>query len=1254
MGVRGEHGEPVAIIGMACRFPGAGDPAEFHDLTVAGRSSFEPTAGLDGRPLHAALLEDWAVPFSDISGSGAGAGEDLGPVQKLAAETAALALADAGLREAAGTSRTGLIIASSAPGVCEQVREQFGVASGGPYPDAAYHSSMHAVAGAASALQAGLVDLAVAGGVELGINLAWLARQAQAGALGTDEMRVYAADPAGLLPGEGCGMVVLVRAADARAAGVPVYAELTGWSTVPTTARRSAGAPGPVAAGPDAGGRGAGSRGAGSPGAGSAGAGSPGAGSPGAGSPGAGSPGAGSPGAGSPGAGGPHAGGPALAQAGLLRAYERAGVDPADIQLIEGTGMGTADADAAEIEAFAQLRQGSQAAAALGAVSSCIGYTKAAAGVASLVKVASAMAAGTVPPGPGCVRPHPVIESGDARLRWPEHAEPWPDGNAGTLGNQGPRLAAVNSLGTADPAELAGLMGSQASGWGPATPRGSEGVHLVLRRDGQTRHAAGRRRRAATETVAPAAPGRHITAPRPPATTPAARSQAHAAPAQATSHETQAAPTQAQTTPPEAEMAPAETHAASPETQAAPSAAEAPTAPFEAEAQEAPPSEGRDGHNADLGMTRLPQPGAAQISRTIPPEGLGMPEELEGPQGLESPQELEPPQELERPAAEEGPPRFLGAPSQANGVPAQAQAIPAQGHWVPAQAQATPPQASAETAQAQATPAQGAPVSARPVLAGRMRGMSPQVRELLPRVLAGLSRLPVGPQDSPAPSWPDERDVQAARDETVRARAGRAGAGEIGAAQAGTAPLLPQRVPGRTFAVRAVEHPTVFALCGADPGELAARLDIIAGSATVLSATELSELARQLAVGTAAAGAELAASGHGGLGGGRAGGPGDGPGLLRVGLVAGTPQQLAAEAGQAAQLLRANGPGAIAAGPEVRISAGAGGSVVLLFPGRVDSAAGQSMQLVTSLQALDTLETLDVHPVAAVGYGLGGEIAALAWAGCLPETEAARLVALCGQTLRSCACGPAAMARVSADAETAQALCAPGLAIASGQLHICAYEGPSVHVLTGPAAGICEMARRARELAIPVEMLNAASSLHSPAMSRCAAPLRGVLAGTCFAPPRRRLFSTVTGRLLMPQDDIARQLTQMVSLPVLFSQAMSAAAEGADLIVAAAPPDAVLTGQAAGYGVPAVSIPASTRPGHIDATLAQALAALFTAGAVTDLTPFLAPARPLGTAPWDTLASKTVPRMRMAEPDAPQAAGAGNGMSERTAARSEN
>jgi hypothetical protein len=47
---RGDRGESVAIIGMACRFPGARDPAEFHDLAVAGRDMFQPVAALPGRP----------------------------------------------------------------------------------------------------------------------------------------------------------------------------------------------------------------------------------------------------------------------------------------------------------------------------------------------------------------------------------------------------------------------------------------------------------------------------------------------------------------------------------------------------------------------------------------------------------------------------------------------------------------------------------------------------------------------------------------------------------------------------------------------------------------------------------------------------------------------------------------------------------------------------------------------------------------------------------------------------------------------------------------------------------------------------------------------------------------------------------------------------------------------------------------------------------------------------------------------------
>jgi hypothetical protein len=70
---RGDHGESAAIIGMACRFPGARDPAEFHDLAVAGRDMFQPVAALPGRPLRAALTQALAALFT------AGALTDLTP-----------------------------------------------------------------------------------------------------------------------------------------------------------------------------------------------------------------------------------------------------------------------------------------------------------------------------------------------------------------------------------------------------------------------------------------------------------------------------------------------------------------------------------------------------------------------------------------------------------------------------------------------------------------------------------------------------------------------------------------------------------------------------------------------------------------------------------------------------------------------------------------------------------------------------------------------------------------------------------------------------------------------------------------------------------------------------------------------------------------------------------------------------------------------------------------------------------------------
>src|SRR2546430_17099806 len=96
----GNQGVTVAIIGMACRFPGARDPAEFHDLAVAGRAMFQPAAALPGRPLRAAVLDDWSVPpipADDPLGGGLRP-QGLGPVPELGAGMTAPGLADAGVR----------------------------------------------------------------------------------------------------------------------------------------------------------------------------------------------------------------------------------------------------------------------------------------------------------------------------------------------------------------------------------------------------------------------------------------------------------------------------------------------------------------------------------------------------------------------------------------------------------------------------------------------------------------------------------------------------------------------------------------------------------------------------------------------------------------------------------------------------------------------------------------------------------------------------------------------------------------------------------------------------------------------------------------------------------------------------------------------------------------------------------------------------------------------------------------------------
>jgi enediyne polyketide synthase len=113
--------------------------------------------------------------------------------------------------------------------IAGRVCNYFDFGAGGYTVDGACSSSLLAIIAAARSLVAGEADFVLAGGIDLSLDPFELVGFARLGALAHGEMRVYDREPTGFLPGEGCGVVALMRTADARAAGVRSYAEISGW-----------------------------------------------------------------------------------------------------------------------------------------------------------------------------------------------------------------------------------------------------------------------------------------------------------------------------------------------------------------------------------------------------------------------------------------------------------------------------------------------------------------------------------------------------------------------------------------------------------------------------------------------------------------------------------------------------------------------------------------------------------------------------------------------------------------------------------------------------------------------------------------------------------------------------------------------------------------------------------------------------------------------------------------------------------------
>ena len=248
--------------------------------------------------------------------------------------------------------------------IAGRICNYFDLKGGGYVVDGACASSLLAIANACSALQAGDVDVALAGGVDLSLDPFELAGFSKLGALAGDKMRVFDEHSSGFWPGEGSGFVVLMRHEEAVAQQHSVRAVIRGW------------------------------------------------------------------GISSDGSGGitrPESSGQVLA---LDRAYRRAGYGIDSVGYFEGHGTGTAIGDAVELQALSQARRAASdhaPAAAIGSVKANIGHTKAAAGVAGLIKAAMAVQAKVVPPTTGCDHPHSELNGEHPALRIMRQGELWPD-----------------------------------------------------------------------------------------------------------------------------------------------------------------------------------------------------------------------------------------------------------------------------------------------------------------------------------------------------------------------------------------------------------------------------------------------------------------------------------------------------------------------------------------------------------------------------------------------------------------------------------------------------------------------------------------------------------------------------------------------------------------------------------------------------------------------------------------------------------